>query len=76
MLIGRGIYAMAEWGYERGTVADVIVRILADKGELDMDDIIAEVLKKRQVKKITIQLALKNTDKFERVGRKRYTSKV
>ncbi len=76
VLIGRGIYAMAEWGYERGTVADVIVKILAEKGELDMDDIIAEVLKKRQVKKITIQLALKNTDKFERVGRKRYTAKA
>ena len=76
VLIGRGIYAMAEWGYERGTVADVIVRILSEKGELDMDDIIAEVLKKRQVKRITIQLALKNTEKFERVGRKRYTAKV
>ncbi len=76
VLIGRGIYAMAEWGYERGTVADVIEKILAEKGELDMDDIIAEVLKKRQVKRITIQLALKNTDKFERVGRKRYTAKV
>ena len=75
VLIGRGIYAMAEWGYERGTVADVITRILKEKGELDMDDIISEVLKKREVKRITIQLALKNADKFERVGRKRYVAK-
>ncbi len=75
VLIGRGIYAMSEWGYERGTVADVIEKILLENGESDMEDIIAEVLKKRQVKKITIQLALKNIEKFERVGRKRYVIK-
>ena len=28
VLVGRGIYALKEWGYERGTVTDVITEIL------------------------------------------------
>ena len=72
VLIGRGIYALNEWGYEKGTVASVIDRILAEFGELSQDEIVEKVLDKRQVKKITIVLALKNGEKFERVGRKRY----
>lgn len=72
VLIGRGIYALAEWGYEKGTVSKVIERILSKEKELTQDKIIKEVLKKRQVKEITIVLALKNNDQFERVGRRRY----
>jgi len=72
VLIGRGIYALSEWGYEKGTVADVIMKILTEKKELSQDDIIKNVLQQRKVKEITIVLALKNNKKFERVGRKRY----
>lgn len=72
VLIGRGIYALSEWGYESGTVADVIERVLKQDGELDQDEIIDKVLNRRQVKRITIVLALKNSKKFERVGRRRY----
>jgi len=72
VLIGRGIYALSDWGYERGTVADVIENILKEKHELDQDEIIDLVMKQRQVKKITVVLALKNGKKFERTGRKRY----
>lgn len=72
VLIGRGIYALQEWGYNEGTVADVITEILKEKGELKRDEIIAEVLKRRQVKKITIQLNLKNKPQFQRVGRDVY----
>lgn len=75
ILIGRGIYALSEWGYEKGTVAEVIVKILKEKGELKQDDVIKQVLKRRQVKEITIVLALKNNPKFERVGRKVYKLK-
>lgn len=28
VLIGRGIYALKEWGYEKGTVADIITAVL------------------------------------------------
>jgi hypothetical protein len=72
VLIGRGIYALQEWGYNEGTVADVIVDILKENGEMKRDLIIEEVLKRRQVKKITIQLNLKNKPEFERVGRDVY----
>lgn len=75
VLIGRGIYALAEWGYEKGTVSEVISAILKGKKELAQDEIIKLVLEKRQVKKITILLALKNNSEFERVGRKRYRLK-
>lgn len=75
VLIGRGIYALGEWGYEKGTVAEVIIDILKEKKELAQEQIIDLVLKKRQVKKITIVLALKNGEKFERTGRKRYKLK-
>ncbi len=75
ILIGRGIYALKEWGYEKGTVAEVIYKILKEKGEMSQDQIIRDVLKKRQVKEITIVLALKNNPKFVRVGRKVYKLK-
>jgi hypothetical protein len=76
VLIGRGIYALGEWGYERGTVAEVIEKILAKGAELSQDEIVEKVLERRQVKKITIVLALKNSEKFERTGRKIYKLKV
>lgn len=72
VLIGRGIYALDEWGYESGTVLDVIERLLKEKKEMSQEEIIEDVLKQRHVKKITIILALKNDEKFERVGRRRY----
>ncbi len=75
VLIGRGIYALEEWGYQTGTVASVIERILKDSAELAQEEIVDLVLKQRQVKRITIVLALKNNNKFERVGRKRYKLK-
>ncbi len=72
VLIGRGIYALSDWGYERGTVAEVVQKILEKEKELDQEEIVKKVLTQRKVKKITIILALKNSDLFERVGRKRY----
>lgn len=72
VLIGRGIYALRQWGYEDGTVSDVIAGILKNNGALDREHIIQEVLKKRQVKRITILLNLKNKPLFERVGRDAY----
>jgi len=75
VLIGRGIYALSEWGYEKGTVADVIKKLLKEKSEMSQEQIIRDVLKQRQVKEITIVLALKNSSFFERVGRKVYRLK-
>lgn len=75
VLIGRGIYALQEWGYEEGTVADVITSILREHGQMKRDEIISEVLQRRQVKKITVQLNLKNKPEFERIGRDVYKLK-
>lgn len=72
ILIGRGIYALKEWGFEKGTVADVIEKLLTKKKVMAQEEIVEEVLKCRQVKKITIILSLKNGKKFERVGRRQY----
>ncbi len=66
VLIGRGIYALREWGYQPGVVADVISAILRETSPLTRDEIVARVLKQRIVKKNTIHLALTNKQRFER----------
>jgi hypothetical protein len=72
VLVGRGLYALREWGFEPGTVADVIERILLEKGPLSKKEIIAEVAKQRTVKVGTISLNLQKMPYFTRVGRAVY----
>jgi len=72
VLVGRGLYALREWGYEPGTVADVIEKILQEKGPLSKKEIIAEVAKQRTVKVGTISLNLQKMPYFKRVGRAVY----
>lgn len=73
VLIGRGIYALESWGYSRGTVADVIARVLEKAGEpLHRDEIVKQVLKKRQVKETTILLNLQSKPQFKRTAKATY----
>lgn len=73
VLIGRGIYALKEWGYEKGTVADVIADVLRDAGEpLHRDEIVKRVLKSRFVKETTILLNLQGKPQFKRVAKATY----
>ena len=72
VLVGRGLYALREWGYEPGTVADVIEKILKEKGPLSKKEIITEVAKQRTVKVGTISLNLQKMPYFKRVGRAVY----
>ncbi len=73
VLVGRGIYALAEWGYKPGVVADIIKQILAERGRpLSRDEIVDEVLKRRLVKKNTILVGLSNKKQFKKVGRNLY----
>ncbi len=72
VLVGRGLYALKEWGYEDGTVTDIIESLLAKKSPLSKQDIIKGVLKQRQVKKGTISLNLQKNPQFVRVGRAVY----
>lgn len=76
VLIGRGIYALKEWGYRPGVVLDVIIEIMKEKGgTMALDDIISEVMEKRQVKKNTIILNLQNKKVFEKLPNKIYRLK-
>lgn len=72
VLVGRGLYALKEWGFEPGTVADVIETILKKKGALSKKQIIEEVSKQRTVKVGTISLNLQKMPYFVRVGRAVY----
>ena len=73
VLIGRGIYALKEWGYEKGTVADIITDVLKKAGEpLHRDEIVKEVLKSRHVKETTILLNLQGKPQFKRVAKATY----
>ncbi len=77
VLIGRGIYVLKEWGYKPGTVLDVVMDVFTKvKTPLSTDDIIARVLKVRQVKTSTIYMNLQNRKYIERVGRNMYQLKT
>lgn len=73
VLVGRGIYALAEWGYKPGVIADVIKDILekADR-PLGKKEIIDEVFKSRQVKEGSIGLTLADKEMFERLADGKY----
>jgi len=74
VLIGRGIYALKEWGFQKGTVADIISDILKKEGgPLHRDEIVKRVLKHRQVKETTILLNLQGKSRFKRVAKATYT---
>ncbi|HSX47211.1 MAG TPA: sigma factor-like helix-turn-helix DNA-binding protein [Patescibacteria group bacterium] len=73
VLIGRGIYALKEWGYEKGTVADIITEVLREANEpLHRDEIVKRVLKSRFVKETTILLNLQGKPQFKRVAKATY----
>jgi len=74
VLIGRGIYALKEWGYKKGTVADIITEVLKEAKEpLHRDEIVKRVLKSRYVKETTILLNLQGKSQFQRVSKATYT---
>ena len=73
VLIGRGIYALSTWGYSKGTVSDIITKILqkADK-PLTREEIVKQVLKTRKVKETTILLNLQNKKLFKKIDKNSY----
>lgn len=74
VLIGRGIYALKDWGFSKGTVADIITDILNKEGApLHRDEIVKRVLKHRQVKETTILLNLQGKQRFKRVAKATYS---
>jgi len=68
VLVGRGIYALKEAGYQAGRVVDIITRTLQQaRHSLSKDEIIDKVLAQRLVKKTTINLILSNKQLFRRL---------
>ena len=74
VLVGRGLYALTDWGYASGVVRDVIRNVLTKYGPLTKDEIIAKVLKERYVKENTILVNLQNQNFFKKDKQGRYTS--
>lgn len=67
VLIGRGIYALRDWGYKPGVVADVLIETLRNgKRAMTRDELISAVLSQRMVKRNTVLLALTNKNLFTR----------
>ena len=72
VLVGRGLYALADWGYLSGVVRDVIKQIIEDNGALTKEDIVDKVLKERYVKENTILVNLQNPKHFTKDTKGRY----
>ncbi len=73
VLVGRGTYALAEWGYVPGTIKDIITKVLKEKKEPTCrDDIVKEVLLQRLVAKNTVLMNLNNKKHFAKDSNDRY----
>jgi hypothetical protein len=66
VLVGRGVYALKEWGYKTGVVRDVIADILKAEGPMSKEDVVEKVMKERYLKKNTILVNLQNPKYFKK----------
>jgi hypothetical protein len=66
VLVGRGLYALSEWGYSPGVVRDVIKEVLKREGPLTRERVMEEVKKVRYVKDNTILVNLNDPRYFKR----------
>ncbi len=72
VLVGRGLYALSDWGYMSGVVRDVINNIIDKHGPLTKEEVIEKVLKERYVKENTILVNLQNPKFFKKDVKGRY----
>lgn len=66
ILVGRGLYALSEWGYMSGVVKDVIKKLIEKHGPMTKQEVIQKVLKERYVKENTIIINLQNPKFFRK----------
>lgn len=71
VLVGRGLYALKEWGYAPGVVREVIRNVLTAGGALTRDEIIERVKRERYVKDATIVVNLQHSE-FKRDNEGKY----
>jgi hypothetical protein len=73
VLVGRGLYALSEWGYMSGVVRDVIKHVIEKNGPLSKDEVIEKVMKERYVKPNTIIVNLQNQKYFKKDREGKYS---
>lgn len=76
VLVGRGIYALKEWGYYPGQVKEVILNVLKENDKpLSKQEILKQVLSQRLVKENTVLLNLQNKKYFSKDSQGKYSIK-
>lgn len=73
VLVGRGLYALTEWGYTAGVVKDVLKEILSQEGPLSREELIDKVRKERYVKDNTILVNLQDSNLFRKLANGTYS---
>lgn len=73
VLVGRGLYALSEWGYSTGVVRDVIAEVIKKHGPLTKDDVVERVMRERYVKPNTILVNLQNPKFFKKSKEGKYS---
>lgn len=74
VLVGRGMYALTEWGYKAGVARDVIKDILKKEGPMTKEQIVEKVMKERYFKKNTILVNIQNPKYFKKNKSGLYTT--
>lgn len=75
VLIGRGVYALKDWGYRAGTAREVIAEIIKAEGRaMSRDEVIERVMKERYLKKNTILVNLQNPKFFKKDANGMYSA--
>jgi DNA-directed RNA polymerase delta subunit len=73
VLVGRGTYALSDWGYVPGTIKDIITKVLKEKnGAMHKDEVVKEVLAQRLVAKNTVLMNLNNKKHFDKDSNDNY----
>lgn len=73
VLVGRGLYGLAEWGLEPGAVREVLVSVFKQAQKpLSKEQAVKLVLEKRNVKAQTVLLNLQNKSLFRKTDNEQY----
>jgi len=72
VLVGRGIYALSQWGYQTGTIRDIVAQALKNNQPLGKEEILKKVLAKRVVKPNTVMINLQNKEWFKKNNEGKY----
>jgi len=73
VLVGRGTYALSEWGYVEGTIKEIITKLLKENNApVHKDELVKKVLAQRFVAKNTVLMNLNNKKYFEKHEGEKY----